>query len=346
MSAKPVSIIIPSWKGRALLQQHLPSVVAATEHYRQKTGSSAEIIVVEDGGDDDTPEWLNQSYGTQVILKRRSVQGGFGAACNTGFEQARGPIVVLLNNDVTIATDALIHLTPHFDDHQLFAVTCRAMETDSEVVASGGRIGEFRKGFWRVYCNYDVSEPLRDQSSEYASLLASGGFSAFDLEKVRRLGGFNPLLRPFYWEDVELSLRAWHRGWKILYEPRAEVHHAASSTIGARFTRRQTRRINERNRLIVHWIHVHDTGRLFRHFLGLMGFLISSFFKMDWAALRGFADAISERPEIRLRRRQEKAERILSDRIIEFTFRRLRQRPDVMVFSSREEFLRLRQRSS
>src|SRR4029079_13151955 len=58
--------------------------------------------------------------------------------------------------------------------------------------------------------------------------------------------------------DVELSYRAWKRGWRVLFEPSSRVWHQVSSTIGQRFARHNVRAVEHRNRLLAHWVHVHD----------------------------------------------------------------------------------------
>ena len=40
------------------------------------------------------------------------------------------------------------------------------------------------------------------------------------------------LLRPFYYEDTDLGLMAWKRGWKLLYQPKSVVFHEHRGTIG------------------------------------------------------------------------------------------------------------------
>ena len=65
-----------------------------------------------------------------------------------------------------------------------------------------------------------------------------GGSCAFDREKFLELGGFDPLLEPFYLEDTDLGYMAWKRGWKVLYQPRSVVYHEHRGTIGKKFRRR------------------------------------------------------------------------------------------------------------
>lgn len=61
------------------------------------------------------------------------------------------------------------------------------------------------------------------------------------------VGGFDE--RYFlYYEDIELALRGWRRGWRYGYVPASVVHHALSSAavVGSSFQRRH----GERNRLL------------------------------------------------------------------------------------------------
>jgi GT2 family glycosyltransferase/Tfp pilus assembly protein PilF len=259
---------------------------------------------------------------------KKETNEGFAPACNLGFSRAKHPVILLLNNDVRVEANLLSHLVPHFSDPTVFAVCCRAFDMQTNVVATAGKVGEFKRGFWRVHANYDVNSgqwtvdsgqlsetsDQRPATSDYYSILASGGFSAFDAEKLRQLGGFNSLLAPFYWEDVDLSLRAWKRGWKILYEPQAVVYHATSSTIGSHFDRRQIEEIAQRNRLITHWINLHDPLWLAEHIVVVALLLLSSVFTLNLAFWRAWLSALKQWPAIRQQRRQERRASHISDR--------------------------------
>src|SRR4051812_19839669 len=88
-------------------------------------------------------------------------------------------------------------------------------------------------------------------------MFATGGSSMFQRDLFLGLGGFDPPFAPFYFEDVELSYRAWKRGLSVRYAPQSVVRHEFSSTIGL-LARRRVERISQRNRLLFHWIHLHD----------------------------------------------------------------------------------------
>ncbi len=114
-----VSIVIPTWNGLELLKQFLPSVIQAAHHYCNPT----EIIIVDDGSEDDTVGWLasegfveeqeskiadaaqsssRAAPHTALKLLRNETNRGFGKACNRGIEASVYPLVFLLNNDVEV----------------------------------------------------------------------------------------------------------------------------------------------------------------------------------------------------------------------------------------------------
>ena len=100
----------------------------------------------------------------------------------------------------------------------------------------GDELGELVRGFWKVYRSFDLlPEYDRTAHGPLWTMMASGGYAAFDAAKLEALGGFEELLAPFYWEDAEICLRAWKRGWTVLYEPDSVVYHQSSATIPREF---------------------------------------------------------------------------------------------------------------
>jgi GT2 family glycosyltransferase len=324
-----LSLVIPTWNGRRLLAANLPSVQAALEQYRADTGAEGEVVVVDDGSRDDTPEFLAGLGPDRIRAIRRETNGGFSAACNTGFRAAIHPVVVLLNNDVQPERGFLRPLAQHFTVPDVFGVTCRALLPGTRVPGTGGKLAHFRKGFWSMQFNYEP--PRGDSSGSWPSITAIGGFAALDRRKVLAMGGFLELYNPFYWEDIDLSYRAWARGWRVLYEPRSVVFHPPSSTIGTAFRRRQTDTIAARNRLLFHWINLRDPWMLARH-AGMVGLLLLS----QWAGRRrefyaAFGQALRGLPEARRLRREEAGHRVRSDREIVRIFRDLESRGGIRI---------------
>lgn len=346
MTDSSVTIIIPTWNGRHLLERFLSSVKTAAQTYTRQTGYDVEVIVVDDGSTDATADWLQDTHPDIVVAKKERNEG-FGPACNVGLAQAHYPIIFLLNNDVSVEADVLLYLVPHFSDPSVFAVCCKALDMDTNRVATAGKVGEFKRGFWRVHANYDVNgeqwtvnnEQLSETSrrpatGHYYSMLASGGFSTFSAEKLRQLGGFNPLLAPFYWEDVDLSLRAWKRGWKILYEPRAVVHHATSSTIATQFRPHHVQEIAQRNRLITHWINLHDRRWLIEHAAIVLLLLVAATLTLNASFWRAFLAAWKRRAAILRQRQRERCAAQRSDRQLAKLLSESLRRPGIHVINT------------
>jgi len=306
-----VSIVIPTWRGRQLLEAYLPSIFAACDHYRRTSNSSAEIIVVEDAGGDDTVSWLRSHYGDQVRVLEHERNQGFCAACQTGFVHAQYPIVLLLNNDVRLEADCISPLVGHFKDPGIFAVTGKMFNQKGDAFCNGGKIGRFRRGMWSSYQNYDLNANS-DTGTRCLSFAAIGAFSAYDREKFIKIGGFDPLTAMH--EDIEISYRAWKRGWIITYEPRSVAYHDASQTMKRRYRPRPLDMISRRSRIVMHWILLHDRWMFGQHVASMAGRLLTSWIWLDWPFYWAVWAALRNLSEIRRKRTENRRNAVRSDR--------------------------------
>lgn len=251
------SVVIPNWNGRGLLEQYLPSVVAAL------AGSpDNEIIVVDNGSTDGSAVFVRQAF-PDVRLLAFDRNLGFGGGSNAGFRAANNDIVVLLNSDMRVAPDFLAPLLDGFGDESVFAVSCQIFFRDP------GRLREetgLTEGWWQ-----DGGLKVRHRldpaiTGLFPCFYGGGGSCAFDRRKFLELGGFDELLAPFYLEDTDLGYRAWKRGWKVLYQPRSIVYHEHRGTIGKRFSEAQIQAVLKKNHLLFCWKNIHEWRRLAAHF--------------------------------------------------------------------------------
>ena len=274
-----LSIVIPTWKGRKLLEAYLPSVIAAANRYRDS--GRVELIVVDDAGGDDTAEWLRSAYPGQIRTVELSRNRGFSGACEAGFEAARHPVILLLNNDVRLHPECIAPMMEHFSDPRVFAVTGKIFNQAGNVFCNGGKVGRFRRGMWSTYQNYDLPVGAGVDPLSLLSFTAIGAFSAFDRVKLLDVGGFDPLASMV--EDVELSYRGWKRGWVIKYEPRSIAYHDASRTMERRYKRTSLDRLSRRSRILMHWMLLHDRGMFRRHLAYVCGRFVVGWLFLDWS---------------------------------------------------------------
>jgi len=167
-------------------------------------------------------------------------------------------------------------------------------------------------------------------------MFAGGGAAMFNRQKFLELGGFEPLLSPFYWEDVDLSYRAWKRGYVVLYEPRSLVRHQISSTI-QNFASHKVRSIQQRNRLIYHWINLHDKALLASHILWVTLLAATAPLRLQPEFVSAVLAALKLLTRIRERRREERARAQRSDREVYELFSALVKRADIVVYDNPAE---------
>ena len=86
-----VSIVIPNWNGKHLLEKNLPSIFAAAPR--------AEVILADDASQDGSVALVKEKYPGVVIVENNH-RKGFAGNVNSGVARATGEIVVLLNTDV------------------------------------------------------------------------------------------------------------------------------------------------------------------------------------------------------------------------------------------------------
>jgi GT2 family glycosyltransferase len=293
------------------LESYLPSVAEASKNYRGSQAADTEIIVVEDAGGDDTARWLRSEYpeGVRVLVHEKN--RGFCAACRTGFEAARFPIVLLLNNDVRLERDCIAPFVEHFRDPEVFAVTGKMFNQKGDSFCNGGKIAQFRRGMWSGYLNYDA-DSADNPDRPLLSFAAIGAFSAYDREKFLAAGGFDPLTAMY--EDIEISYRAWKRGWLVKYEPRSVAYHDAGQTMKRRYRFGSGNALARRSRILMHWILLHDRRMFAMHLASIGVRFLTSWLWLDWSFYWAIGTGLRNLGVIRRKRKENRVQALRSDR--------------------------------
>ncbi len=219
MNIPDITLIITNWNGKELLRECLPSILKSVAYDKKR---AYEIMVVDDCSSDDSLEILAREFPT-VRAEKTPVNYGFHGANNFGAGLARSRLIMPMNNDIKLDEDALFHLAEHFENKDTFSVSGKFYAFDGTTFLYGNRGGYFQNGHFYLY----EKEP--DDSSQ--TLFACGGAFMVDRDRYLKLGGFDPIYHPLYYEEIDLSYRALKRGWKVLYEPKSVAYHKVQSTI-------------------------------------------------------------------------------------------------------------------
>lgn len=315
---KSVSVVIPSYNGRGLLEENLPSLMRAVS----AANVPVEVIVVDDGSSDDTFSFLEERFPTvRVLVNERNL--GFIETMNRGIRASRNDLVLSLNNDILVGEDLFERTLSRFEDPAVFSVTPNVVDPRTQVNQA---ISMLAPGpCWFGITPLEVSD-LPDLDGEWPLFYALGGASFYDREKLLRLGGFDPVFQPFYMEDIDLSYRAWKAGWKAVLEPRTTVWHKGSSTISGLHRRRKIKFYVDRNRTLLLWLNVTDPALIIRYFLCLPFSLMYDILAFRKYKFVGFFWALKYLPRIPVLRKARKELFTVSDREVIALVRRRRTR--------------------
>jgi GT2 family glycosyltransferase len=296
-----VSVIIPTWNGRNLLKKHLPHVIQAME----ASDLPFEIIIVDDASTDDTAEMLGKNFPEVKVLKKAENEG-FGRTVNFGVNHSIYDKILMLNSDISPHLDFLDSLLPFFENENTFAAASRAVSAQGKALTKPhgytfkwGRLVE-------VY-----TAPKEKPSYGFG---ASGGHALFDKDKFLELGGFCNLFSPFYYEDADLSYRAWKRGYFIWYQPQSVVTHEHSAVIG-RLSRHYVSIVFARNRWLFVWKNISDMKYLMMHVVFTPFWLVVNSIRNPFSII-AFFWALSKIPTVIGLRNKERCYRRRSDQEI------------------------------
>jgi GT2 family glycosyltransferase len=206
------SVIVIVFGAEPGLDECLSSVV-------RQLGSGDELVVVDNGA-----ERLDERlapYGDVVRLVRPGGNLGFAGGADAGAEAARSSVLVFVNSDLRVRDGALDELCSTVaSDPSVMATGCLRLASDPTRINSAGNPVHFTGLAWAGA----FGEPADEHASPRPAASASGGFMAVHRSRWDALGGFNADYF-MYHEDVELSLRHWMTGGRIVFVPAAVADH-------------------------------------------------------------------------------------------------------------------------
>lgn len=161
-----VSVVIPCYNDKDYIKETLESVL-------HQTFNDFEVIIVDDGSNDETKEVLSKLKSEKVIILEQE-NGGLSNARNNGFKKAIGKYVLTIDSDDTVEKSFLEKAVAILDkEKQVSAVSsyCNIFEGDFKIIhkhkPTGGNLDSFlfdnnstsfaliRKSTWHKIGGYD-----------------------------------------------------------------------------------------------------------------------------------------------------------------------------------------------
>ncbi len=194
----------------------------------------AHVIVVDDGSAEPAAiKAIAAARGADVI--RRPVNGGPGAARNTGLRAARTSLVAFLDSDCVPRPGWLDGLLPHFADPAVGAVAPRIVPYRA---AGGPGEGGSEDGW---LARYEGASSTLDMGARPSPVRPGARVpyvpgAALVVRRDAAGDGFADGM--YVGEDVDFVWRLAAAGWRVRYEPAAVMGHDHRVTFRAWFSRR------------------------------------------------------------------------------------------------------------
>lgn len=222
----PVTVVVPNFNGRSLLEALLPSI-------QRQTLQPHAIVVVDDASTDDSVAYLRETWPQVrvIVLPRRS---GVTAAMNACVQAASTPLVALLNNDIELEPDCLERLARALQEHpEAGAAAPKMLDfNDRRVLDGAGDLLDWRGG-GRRRGHGDADRGQYEREEEVFA--PCGGAGLYRRSALDAVGDFDEAYYAYY-EDLDWAFRAQLAGLRCRYVPSAVLYHHGSATLGRGFS--------------------------------------------------------------------------------------------------------------
>jgi GT2 family glycosyltransferase len=216
-----ISVIVSNFNGLRFLPKLLESL-------RAQRGVELEIIIVDRESRDGSPEFLAAQPDVRLITE--PPQSGLVSGYHAGTKVAQGELFFFANEDLWLDPDCLGRLAAQMDPTKRIGIA-----DPWEWTYDGGRLHHagvrFQPAMW------GFNSPWPRARFDFLAPLATGEripFPCAGAVLIHRMcyadmGGWDT---GFFldFEDMDLGIRAWQRGWNIVTVPAAKVFHAVGAS--------------------------------------------------------------------------------------------------------------------
>ena len=212
-----VSVVIPNWNGRLLLEPLF-------EDLRGQTTPPAEIVVVDNGSTDGSQEWVRKQGARLVAFPSNR---GFAAAVNEGMRSARSEVAAILNNDLRLDRRWMESIAGGMGGASFAVGKVLSLSHPDRI---DGTFDTVCRGGTAWRCG---SGALDGSVWSQPRPVTIAPFTAIAIRREVYLGvgGLDEEFES-YLEDVDFGLRSASKGHTGRYVPDAVAWHAGSATLG------------------------------------------------------------------------------------------------------------------
>jgi O-antigen biosynthesis protein len=224
-----VSLVIPTRDRASFLRLCLESTFAKTEY------QNYEIVIIDnDSSESETLGYFSSLQANErVRICRMPGTFNYSKLNNFGVDQARGALVVLLNNDIEVINGGwLDEMVGHGLRPEIGAVGARlwypdgTMQHGGVILGAGGIAGHAHAGIRHEHGYFARAHLVQNFSAVTAACML------VRKDLYLQLGGLDEKNLAVAFNDVDFCLRLQEKGFRILWTPHAELRHHESASRG------------------------------------------------------------------------------------------------------------------
>ena len=208
-----VSVLVAAYNEETVICKTLDSVL-------KSNFENLEIIVVDDGSNDQTLEMLRDKYGEMPNVKiLTKPNGGKTSALNLGFKKASHDVIVTIDADTILEGDTIDLLARHFNNVKVAAVSGNI------------KVGNINNALtlWQ-HIEYVTGFNLEKRTFALLNCITvvPGAISAWRKSAVEECGYFS---EDTLAEDTDMTLTLIQKGYKVSLEEKAKAYTEAPEDI-------------------------------------------------------------------------------------------------------------------
>ncbi|KKK38729.1 hypothetical protein WQ57_07000 [Mesobacillus campisalis] len=208
-----VSVVIAAFNEEKVIGKTIDSILKSRY-------SNLEVIVVDDGSEDETGQ-ITSKFGSKKVRLIQKENGGKTSAVNLGIRNAKGDIIIAVDADTVVAPDTIARLVRHFSDDRVAAVSGNVRVGNVKNLLTAWQHVEYVTGF---------NLEKRAFAALGSVTVVPGAIGAWRKQVVEQLGYF---AADTLAEDTDMTLKIVRSGYRVLIDEQAYAYTEAPETIGA-----------------------------------------------------------------------------------------------------------------
>ncbi|MFH1598268.1 MAG: glycosyltransferase [Patescibacteria group bacterium] len=213
-----VSIVIPTFNLLEITKECITNIFRHTPH------SFFELIIVDNGSDQKTLQYLQSIEGINLIKNKENL--GFAKACNQGMKASKGEHILLLNNDIVVTPGWIEKLVACLSSDQTIGLVGPMTNYSGELqVDSGAKYKKIEEMFL-----YAQKFTKKNRRNWFEFHRIAGFCFLIKRQLFDKIGYLDERFGLGFYEDDDYCKRAREAGYKIMIAGDVFVHHYGNKT--------------------------------------------------------------------------------------------------------------------